>query len=153
MRAVITLLLFSSLVMAQTQQNTSQFKALQDDLITQSWDLSIDGIFLSETIALTARQFEYVNFEIGLIEVPILLKIKVTDKLSILAGVKLDFYRTSNGISREVGISASSGLHYDVNKNTYIQGVSSYQINQSRNIYDYNYGFPSSFMLRSGFKF
>lgn len=54
-RAVITFLLFSSLVMAQTQQNTSQFKALQDDLITQSWDLSINGIFLSETIALTAR--------------------------------------------------------------------------------------------------
>ncbi|WP_296316837.1 hypothetical protein [Winogradskyella sp. UBA3174] len=83
MKYIIVLLFSSYLVTAQTTNTTSQFKTLQENLVTQNWDLIVNGILLSENIALTVRQFEYTNFEIAIIEVPILLKIKLTDKLSV----------------------------------------------------------------------
>ncbi|WP_299124747.1 hypothetical protein [uncultured Winogradskyella sp.] len=153
MKYLFAIFLFSNIVIAQQQQNISHFKTLQDDLANQDWNLAINGIFLTDDIALTARQFEFVNAEVGLIEVPLLLKVKLSDKLSLLSGVKLDFYRMQQGISADVGVSASTGLQYDVNRNTYIQGVFSYQINNTGSVYNYNYGNKSSFMLRSGFKF
>ncbi|WP_340154296.1 hypothetical protein [uncultured Winogradskyella sp.] len=134
-------------------QKVSQFKTLQEDFASQNWNLEVNGIFLSKNVLLTARQFEFVNFEIGLIEIPVLLKIKVTDKLSIMSGVKFDFYRTNVGLASEVGVSLSTGLHYDLNNDMYLEGLFNYQINQTSNIYDYNFGSSSSFMLRSGYRF
>lgn len=134
-------------------QQSSQFKTMQEDFASQNWDLQINGIFLSENVSFTARQHEFKSFEIALIEVPLLFKIKVTDKLSVLSGVKLDFHKTKTGLAKEVGVSLSTGLQYDFNSNTYLQGSFNYQINQTSNVYDYNYGSSSSFMLRSGFRF
>ncbi|NRD22566.1 hypothetical protein HNV10_04895 [Winogradskyella litoriviva] len=134
-------------------QQSSQFKLLQEDFASHNWGLQVNGIFLSENVSLTAGQHEFKNFEISLIEVPILFKIKVTDKLSILSGVKLDFYKTKTGLSKEVGASVSTGLQYDFNNDLYLKGSFNYQINQTNNIYNYNFGSPSSFMLKSGFRF
>jgi hypothetical protein len=134
-------------------QQSSQFKTMQEDFASHDWDLKINGIFLSENVSFTARQHEFKNFEIGLIEVPLLFKIKATDKLSVLSGIKLDFYKTKTGLAKEVGVSLSTGLQYDFNDNTYIQATFNYQINQTNNVYDYNFGSNTSFMLRSGYRF
>jgi len=153
MKYVVILFLFSNLVFAQRQSSTSQFKTLQDDLITNNWDLAINGIFLSDNMSLTVRQFEYANFEISLIEIPILLKTRITDKLSFLVGAKFDLYKNRFGLVDEVGVSISTGFQYDINRNSYIQALFSYQVNDTNNIYDYNYESNASFLLRSGFKF
>lgn len=149
---LITFFLLGNVLFAQ-QQNVSQFAQFQDALLTQKWDLSVNGIFINDKNSLTIRQFEYQNFEMAQIEVPILLKTKISKKWSTLVGTKLDFYRVPFGMSSQVGVSFSSGFQFEPNKSTYIQGVYSYKVNETDNVYDYNFGNSSSIMLRSGLKF
>jgi hypothetical protein len=153
MKSIVILCFFTGILFSQQNSSNAQFSKLQHDLITQNWDLAVKGILLSDNIFLTARQFEYANLGISLIEVPVLLKTKITERLSLLSGTKFDLYRTPFGMSQEVGVSLSSGLQYDFNDNAYIHGVFSYQLNTTSSLYDYNSGSSSSFMLRSGLKF
>ncbi|WP_299101688.1 hypothetical protein [uncultured Winogradskyella sp.] len=130
-----------------------QFKKLQEDFASQNWNLTVNGIFLKEDVSFTASQFEFVGAEAGLIEVPLLLKIKVTDKLSLLSGAKLDFYRLENGISTDVGVSISSGLQYDFIENAFLRAGFNYQLNNSGSHYNYNFGNRSSLFFKYGIKF
>lgn len=149
----LVLLLFYLCSLYSFSQYNNQFKTIQNELTTKTWDLSVNGILISKNTSFIARQFEYQNFELAMVEVPLLLKTQITNKLSLLSGTKLDFYKNQFGFTSEVGISTSTGFQYDYSNNTYIQGTFNYQLNNTNNVYDYNFGSNSSFLLRSGIKF
>ncbi|EPR73733.1 hypothetical protein ADIWIN_1370 [Winogradskyella psychrotolerans RS-3] len=134
-------------------QQSSQFATFQEDLASQNWDLVVNGIFLTKTVSFTASQFEFLNAEASLIEVPLLFKVKISEKLSLLSGAKIDFYKVQQRLSSDVGVSISTGLQYDINKNAFINAGFNYQINNTGYGYNYNYGNNSSFILKSGLKF
>ena len=134
-------------------QQASQFATFQEDLASQNWDLAVNGIFLTKNISFTASQFEFLNAEASLIEVPLLLKVKITDKLSLLSGVKLDFYKAQQRLSADVGVSISTGLQYDIRNNAFINAGFNFQTNNTGSVYNYNYGDNSSFILKTGIKF
>ncbi|WP_179349031.1 hypothetical protein [Winogradskyella pacifica] len=134
-------------------QQSLQFATFQEDLASQNWDLAVNGIFLTKTVSFTASQFEFLNAEASLIEVPLLFKVKISEKLSLLSGAKIDFYKVQQRLSSDVGVSISTGLQYDINKNAFINAGFNYQINNTGYGYNYNYGNNSSFILKSGLKF
>ncbi|WP_179335164.1 hypothetical protein [Winogradskyella costae] len=78
---------------------------------------------------------------------------KISEKLSLLSGAKIDFYKVQQRLSSDVGVSISTGLQYDINKDAFINAGFNYQINNTGYGYNYNYGNNSSFILKSGLKF
>ena len=116
----ICLITFFSIYLMTTKQcfgqQASQFVTFQEDLSSHNWDLAVNGIFLTNKVSFTASQFEFLDAEASLIEVPLLLKWKLAEKLNFLSGVKVDFYRIQQRLSSEAGISISTGLHYNINK-------------------------------------
>ncbi|WP_178985003.1 hypothetical protein [Winogradskyella helgolandensis] len=154
---LICLIAFFSVYLISTSQcygqQSSQFATFQEDLASQNWDLAVNGIFLTKNISFTARQFEFLNAEASLIEVPLLFKVKITEKLSLLSGAKIDFHKVKQRLSSDVGVSISTGLQYDINKNAFINAGFNFQINYTGYGYNYNYGNNSSLNLKSGIKF
>ena len=137
-----------------TITSISLFKGFsQNEFNNDQWNLAVNGIKLTDNISLSIRQHQFSNFESTLIEVPILLKIDINKKLSALLGTKLDFYRNNFGFSKDIGVSASIGIHYDVSPNTYIQGLLNYRINNVNDAYHYNANSHFNVMLNTGFKF
>ena len=117
------------------------------------WDLRVNGFQIKPNLALTLSKNLYSSPELTLIEMPLLLKQNLSEKLSILAGVKFDYLRNGYNGAEDFGLSTSVGFQYDFSPDAYIQAVFDYQIKPTNNVYHYNYGSPSSFSLRSGFKF
>ncbi len=125
----------------------------QNENANSKWDLAFKGITLTDDKTVFIRENRIQGFESSMIELPVLLKININEKLSALAGTKLDFFINSQGFSTNIGINTSFGLQYNPSANSYIQGVFNYQINNVNNVYQYNYGSKSSFMLNTGIKF
>jgi hypothetical protein len=131
-------------------QKLNPFKV---ELLKSDRDIKVNGYKIYTNLSLTMSKNDYNGTEIRLTEMPILLKVKISDKLSLLGGAKLDFSRGSNGELEDLGVSTSLGLQYDFSESSYIQGGFDYQIKSTNNIYHYNFGNPSSFYFSSGFKF
>ena len=134
-------------------QNTTQFKILYDNLITQKWNLMSKGFKLKDNLFLLMSQNDYSSLVHEVKEIPIYFKYSINDKLSVLTGAKFDIHRNLNSGMQDFGISTSFGLQYDHNENTYFQAVFDYQLKQVDNPYHYNYEQPASFSIKSGFKF
>lgn len=115
--------------------------------------LRSQGIALTKNTGLTLGVYEYQAGELRILEIPLLIKLDLTDNFSLLGGGTFDFYQTRNGFSNEFDASATFGIQFEPNKNSYIQGLFNYQMSTSNNPYSYKFGVPTSFSLRTGFKF
>ncbi|WP_430409593.1 porin family protein [Kordia sp.] len=71
------------------------------------------------------------------IEVPILLKYKISDKFSLFAGPKLDFLiNESNDLFqfKPLGISAEIGVQYNISKRFFLEGRYSHSFTKQVNV-------------------
>jgi len=123
------------------------------ELAKTEWDVRVNGYEINPNLALTLSQNLFSSPEIRLIEVPLLLKVKIAEKLSLIGGTKFHFSIASDGDYHDIGVSSSLGLQYDVNDDLYIRALFDYQLKPTNNVYHYNYGNPASFNLGTGFKF
>ena len=110
----------------------------------------------SDNTSLMISQIEYYFPDFRHIEVPIELKTDISNtKFGALYGVKFDLF--SNRVTsafKKVGISATTGIQYQVRENGFIKANFNYQLNSPNNQFPvYNAFKRSSFILRSGFKF
>lgn len=148
---MIILLLITQLIFSQNLKKSS--RSDYSELFKVNPDFSLETIRFNHKISLTLGKFVSGTSASTLIEVPILFKYKITDKLSALFGPKFDFYIDEGVLSDDVGVSASFGLQYDVNKKSFIQLNYNYQLNNPMNNMHYNSDKRGSFNLKSGFKF
>ena len=91
MKYAILFTLFFNVVISQNHK--SQFKMMQDEIVKTDWDIMVNGFRISENLYLITSHNNYDNLIISVTEVPVLLKYKFTEKLSILAGSKFDFHK------------------------------------------------------------
>lgn len=124
-----------------------------DELDYSQWYLRSQGFKINESTGLTLGVYEFQGPELRILEIPLLMKFNLTDNLSLLGGGAFDFYQTRDGFSNDFDASATFGIQFEPNKNSYIQGLFNYQMHSSNNPFNYKFEAPSSFSLRTGFKF
>lgn len=89
------------------------------------------------------------------VEIPILLKYNFSDKLSILAGPRLDVNAKPKHVtfSSPLGISAELGIQYNINKHLFIEARYDYGFTNSSKIFGNNLVDANNFRVGLGFKF
>lgn len=149
-RNCLSILLIASIYMNAQNLKLNPF---QIEYPKSEWDLRVNGFKIKSNLTLTISQDSFESIRATLTEIPFLFKHNLSEKVSLLGGVKFNFLEHNQTGIQEFGMSASLGLQYDFSENTYFQAVFDYQIKPLDDIYLYNYGNPSSFYIRSGFKF
>ncbi|WP_460218718.1 hypothetical protein [Psychroserpens sp. MEBiC05023] len=127
--------------------------ATNNELDLSKWSLRFQGLRLGSTKGLTLGIYEYQFDGKRILETPVLLKVDITDNLSVLGGMTIDFFEIQGSMTNQIDASATFGIQYEINDDTYIQGLFNYQIINTDNPYNYKAFSPSSFTIRSGFKF
>nr|WP_321234268.1 hypothetical protein [uncultured Psychroserpens sp.] len=124
-----------------------------NELDLRKWSLRSQGVQLGTSMGLTLGVYEYQFDGKRLIETPLLFKINIIGDLSVLGGATFDFFEVRSRMTNQIDASATLGIQYDINDDAYIQGLFNYQIINTNNPYNYKAYSPSSFSIRSGFKF
>lgn len=84
--------------------------------ITEKWGVEVDVLYAS-------------SYGYNFIEIPILGKYNLTDKLSFVLGPKLDFLVDQSSASERLelfGVSATVGVQFDFSKHFYLEGRYNY---------------------------
>lgn len=154
LKIFVIILIFSACHIVAQTINFNESLNTNERFISNS-DFNVDTFNLTTNLDLTIGQFESLYGETSMIEIPILLKYPITEKLSIALGTKFDFYKSRGFLSSDFSISGSLGVQYDFNENSFIQALFSYQLKESNSVQQqfYNSGSKSSFKVRTGFKF
>tara|TARA_R110002049_G_scaffold296389_1_gene484436 strand:+ start:3946 stop:4437 length:492 start_codon:yes stop_codon:yes gene_type:complete len=88
-----------------------------------------------------------------LIEHPLLAKYKISNKLSVLFGTKVDVLKTDGKVD-DVSLYSTFGIQYDVSKSTLLEARFNYRLSNGTSIIpDYTFGSKTSFMVGSKIKF
>ena len=130
-------------------------KPNQKESTTLNVDFNVETFQLTTHLDLTIGQFESLYGETSMIEVPILLKYPLSEKLSMVIGTKFELYKLRGFMTNDFGISGSLGMQYDFNEKTFIQALFNYQLKEANKVQQiyYNSGSKASFKVRTGFKF
>lgn len=150
MMRLVVLFIFSSLLAVSVLYAQVPFSK---DLDFDKWYLRSQGYKITQTSGLTLGVYEYSIGNLRVLETPVLLRVDLTKDISLMGGTTFDFYQRPEGFSTNIDAAATFGIQYEVNPNTYIQGLFNYQILGPNTPYNYKFDAPSSFNIRTGFKF
>lgn len=107
---------------------------------------------LEGNLSLTLDQMVFKTASTSYVQIPILLKNKMTDKLSLLGGLKIDFIRTLDW-EPEIPVFGSVGAQYDLFSDSFIQGTYNLKINDAHFNNGFLSGLKSQINFAAGFKF
>ncbi|WP_430968969.1 hypothetical protein [Spongiimicrobium sp. 2-473A-2-J] len=117
------------------------FDALQEYSLSEKFRVQLQGIYVRE-------------LEGGTYHFPLMGKYYLSEKVYVLGGPTLDFFRTAGtGEMRPTGFGTAAGAGYDVNKNFFIQAQGDFKVKRFNTEFDKAPRPNSMLTITSGFKF